>query len=177
MGRYAFPYLPSLGRALSLLSSQQSWMNSAVCSLSGDLSSRSSAALRELIAENRAQGMSRYPDGQYDPRDSRSIRILQPPIQEQQPQSHEEMGNCRFMPGLRSLENNGKLEYVNGDDVKKQHGGVIGSHAVVVRPTLDLMQHSNSLFAMQSGRNGSSSSSSSEEECEIWKTFEGTHIT
>ena len=52
MGRYALPYLPSPGRALSLLSSQQSWMNSVVCSMSGDLSSQSSAALRELIVEN-----------------------------------------------------------------------------------------------------------------------------
>lgn len=175
MGRYALPYLPSPGRALSLLSSQQPWMNSGACSLSGDLSSRSSAALRELIAENRAQSVSRYSEGQYDQRDSRSVRMLQQPIQEQQTQSQEEMGNCRFMPGLRSLENNGKVEYVE-EEVKK-HGGAIGSHAVVVRPTLDLMQQSNSLFALQSGRNRSSSSSSEEEECEIWKSFEGTHIT
>ena len=105
-----------------------------------------SAALRELIAENRSQSVSRYLDGQYDHGEGRSVRILQPPTQEQKSQSQEEMGNYRFMPGIRSIENDGKVEYV-GDEVKK-HGGVIGSHVVVVHPTLDLMKHSNSLFSL-----------------------------
>ena len=50
-----FPYLSSpTGRALSLLSSKaDSWISPA------DLSSRSSAALRELIAENRAAILGR----------------------------------------------------------------------------------------------------------------------
>eukprot|EP01018_Ginkgo_biloba_P002062 Gb_26599 [translate_table: standard] len=173
--RFSMPCMSSSGRALSLLSSQQAWVNPGPASLCGDLSSRSSAALRELIAENRAQGLFRYNSDDLH-RGSR-LRVLQE--EEEDPHHHhqlqQEVGNCRYMPGLRSLENHVKVAF-DGDELKK-HGGVVGNN-VVVRPTLDLMQNSNSYFALQSGRNktSSSSSSSEQEECEIWKSFEGTQI-
>uniref|UniRef100_A0A0C9QX43 TSA: Wollemia nobilis Ref_Wollemi_Transcript_2011_1782 transcribed RNA sequence n=1 Tax=Wollemia nobilis TaxID=56998 RepID=A0A0C9QX43_9CONI len=177
-GRYSVPYMSaSCGRALSLLSSQQSWGNSSSCSLPGDLSYRSSAALRELIAENRAQGLSRYSDdNQYQRGGNRITRMLQPlSILEPQQQFEDQTGgNCKLMPRLRCLENLGKVSFEGDDELKKQ-AGAMGNN-VVVRPTLDLMQQSDSLFALQSGRNRSSSSSSSSEECEIWKSLEGTHI-
>lgn len=170
LGRYNnLPYMSSsCGRALSLLSSQQQWLNSTLPSRS---SASASAALRELIAENRAQVLSRpYSDGssQYQ----RALMVHPLSIQE------ENQEKCRLMPGLKSLENHAKV--VNdGEAMKKLTGN---PNTIVVRPTLDLMQQSDSLFALQSGKNNSnnkssSSASSSSEDCEIWKSLEGTHIS
>ncbi|KAH9301028.1 hypothetical protein KI387_012611, partial [Taxus chinensis] len=176
LGRFNMPYMSSsCGRALSLLSSQQQpWANSISCSnLPSRSSASASAALRELIAENRAQGLSRYSDDNNQYQRGYSIaRMLQPlSIQEE----HEK--KCRLMPGLRSLENHGKVDDGDQVELKKNGRGVMGN-SVVVRPTLDLLQHSDSLFGLHSGNNNTSSSaSSSSEDCEIWKSLEGTHIT
>ncbi|GLJ30398.1 hypothetical protein SUGI_0601500 [Cryptomeria japonica] len=174
LGRYNLPYMSSsCGRALSLLSSQHQWLNSSSCST---LPSRSSAsasalALRELIAENRAQGLSRYSDDSPYQR-ANGVTVMVHPLSIQE---NEE--KCRLMPGLRSLENHGK---VNDGEVEKKNAVGVTGNPIVVRPTLDLMQQSDSSFALQSGKSNnksSSSASSSSEDCEIWKSLEGTHIS
>lgn len=142
-----FPYLSqtSPGRALSLLSSKACpWITTP------ELSSRSSAALRELIAENRAAVLARQllsDRGWHSagPNDQSMISFAQPV-------NHESsQGTAQLLSGWNQFHES-------------------GSHL-----TLDLMQSPNSSsFELLSGRN--KSKDGEEEYCEIWKSLEGTHV-
>ncbi|XP_011621379.1 squamosa promoter-binding-like protein 9 isoform X2 [Amborella trichopoda] len=145
-GRFGLPCL-SLpeSRALSLLSSS-------------DLSSSSSAALRELIAENRANTLAKqlmHSTTTTEPICGGAGSFL---IQS----SLEPHGSCRLVPGLTGLGPGSEC-------------GRLGP----MRPTLDLMQlpHDPSAsFHKQHGNENNSNSAREDEECEIWKSLEGTHV-
>lgn len=134
---------PSTGRALSLLSSKTtSWVSPP------DLSSRSSAALRELIAENRAavlarqlfldQGWHHHAMDEFGGNQAMTLPFS--------PHQHQ------VFPGPSEWER------------FNEAGGQV---------TLDLMQEPNSAFGFLSGRN---KSKDEEDCCEIWKSLEGTHV-
>ncbi|KAK1273253.1 Squamosa promoter-binding-like protein 7 [Acorus gramineus] len=154
-GRYLYPASPPAGRALSLLSSKAStWVSPA------DLSSRSSAALRELIAENRAAIFARQlvsDRGWQLPNDPQEV----PPS----PPHHHHHDHYHSIneggPSARLLPGGWDLQY---------HGP--GPHV-----TLDLMQTPSSpAFGLLSGRSNKSGREEEEDCCEIWKTLEGTHV-
>ncbi|OVA01361.1 hypothetical protein BVC80_7871g7 [Macleaya cordata] len=142
-GRFSF-ISPTTGRALSLLSSKStSWVSPA------DLSTRSSAALRELIAENRAAVLARqlFLDQNWQQhgmdntgQDSQVEILSQVPLQHQ-------------------FQDPSEWDRFQESD----------AHV-----TLDLMQAPSSPFGFMSGR--SKSKEEEEECCEIWKSLEGTHV-
>ncbi|GKU88462.1 hypothetical protein SLEP1_g2727 [Rubroshorea leprosula] len=141
------PYLSSsTGCALSLLSSvNDSWFSPS------DLSSRSSAALRELIAENRASILARQL------------------IRDQDWQLHH-----------HSMEDLGEAQAGSNSMTGLQHRPFPESHGWDPFPgtgshvTLDLMQASTSAFSMLSVRG---KAKEEEEECsELWNSLEGAHV-
>lgn len=140
-----FPYIPtSPGRALSLLSSKASpWVSTS------DLSSRSSAALRELIAENRAAVLARqlFSDrgGWHNVVSGNQATLSYAPHQHEVPSQAQ----TQLTDGWNQFHE-------------------AGNHV-----TLDLMQMPSSSFEILSGR---SKSKEEEECCEIWKSLEGTHV-
>eukprot|EP00257_Ricinus_communis_P023155 XP_015583063.1 squamosa promoter-binding-like protein 7 [Ricinus communis] len=115
-----FPYLASpTGRALSLLSSKaDSWISSS------DLSSRSSAALRELIAENRAAILTRQ-------------LVLERHLHHNN--GIEDLGSDHSQP---STNNSFTIPHHNWDRF----------HVPDTQVTLDLMQTPNSAFGFLSAR-------------------------
>ncbi|XWS77274.1 hypothetical protein CRYUN_Cryun01aG0247200 [Craigia yunnanensis] len=142
-----FPYLSSpTGRALSLLSSRaDSWISPS------DISSRSSAALRELIAENRAASLARqlilYRDWHLHHH------------------AMEDVGEAH--PGSSSIavQQHPSLAEPHGWDRFPETGAQV---------TLDLMQASSPAFGMLSVRG---KSREEEEECSaLWNSSEGTHL-
>ncbi|KAG1362162.1 squamosa promoter-binding-like protein 7 [Cocos nucifera] len=141
-----FPYMPtSPGRALSLLSSKASpWVSST------DLSSRSSAALRELIAENRAAVLARqlFSDrgGWHNVCSGNQASLPYVPHEHQEPLQAQ----TQLTDGWNQFQE-------------------AGNHV-----TLDLMQMPSSSFGILSGR--SKSKEDEEECCEIWKSLEGAHV-
>ncbi|XP_017700544.2 squamosa promoter-binding-like protein 7 [Phoenix dactylifera] len=140
-----FPYIPtSPGRALSLLSSKASpWVSAS------DLSSRSSAALRELIAENRAAVLARQLFS--DRGGWHNMVVGNPAILPYVPHQHQEpsQAQAQLADGWNQFQE-------------------AGNHV-----TLDLMQMPSSSFEILSAR----SKSKEDEECsEIWKSLEGTHV-
>lgn len=143
-----FPFLSqtSPGRALSLLSSKAyPWIPTA------ELASRSSAALRELIAENRAALLARqlftnrsWHSGVYD-----NIQSI-----------------ISFGPHPDQATAQGTAQVLNGWNQFKESGRGL---------TLDLMQSPTSAsFEFLSRR--SKSEEEEEECCAIWKSLEGTHV-
>lgn len=145
------PYLsPSnaAGHALSLLSpkASSSWASS-------DLSSQSSAALRELIAENRAAilaGQLLLDRGTWHGASpgAQVVFSIAPQQQQQQPLP------LTLPPQLE-----------DGWDHLRTPGAQV---------TLDLMQTPSSSIEILSGR--SRSKEGDEECCDIWKSLEGTHV-
>ncbi|KAL6007810.1 hypothetical protein ACLOJK_033312 [Asimina triloba] len=138
-----------MGCALSLLSSKSSsWVPSA------DLSSRSSAALRELIAENRAAVLARqlmsdrgWNHGVDDAGGAQALMSTTSHNHHVAPSGSEE---CRLVPVLDHF------------------------HEPAAHVTLDLMQRPNASFQILSNR----TKSKEEEEgcCDIWRSLEGTHV-
>ena len=140
-----FPYLSSpTGRALSLLSSRaDSWISPS------DLSSRSNAALRELIAENRS-----------------AILAGQLILDRDRHLHHHAIEDLEeAQPGFSSIavQQHPSSPETHGWDRFPETGSQV---------TLDLMQASSSAFGMLSVRE-----KTKEEECsELWNSSEGTHI-
>lgn len=130
------------GRALSLLSSKTSWVSSA------DVSSRSSAALRELIAENRAAVLARQLFSDRDLHSGPESAGAQEYLTHvpHQHQMSREVGH--LVPEWSHLD--GPMAHV----------------------TLDLMQPPDSSEFMS----GRSRVKADDECCEIWKSLEGTHV-
>ncbi|KAJ4952243.1 hypothetical protein NE237_029075 [Protea cynaroides] len=129
----------SKGRVLSLLSSSSgSWVSPA------DLSLRSSAALRELIAENRAA-------------------TIAPQLFLDRAWNHHSVNELGAQPGL--LPHITHPYHMLPETPEWDRFQESGAHL-----TLDLMQAPSSHFGFLSGR---SKSKDDEEECnEIWKSFE-----
>ncbi|XP_058104439.1 squamosa promoter-binding-like protein 7 [Magnolia sinica] len=148
-GRFACISSAATGCALSLLSSKNSsWVPSA------DLSSRSSAALRELIAENRAAVLARQliSDRGWNHGTDEASRAQE------------------FLSNIPHQHQAGP----GGPEACRLVSQWDHFHEPAVHVTLDLMQTPNSTFQIMSGR----SKSKEEEEgcCEIWKSLEGTHV-
>ncbi|XP_077246958.1 squamosa promoter-binding-like protein 7 [Tasmannia lanceolata] len=143
-----FPCISATGCAHSLLSSKSSsWLYPT------DLSSQSSAALRELIAENRTAVLARqvFSDRIWhhgaDEGDGGQMFVPHSPHQHQVvPEGPE---SCHMTPEWGHF------------------------HEPSVHLTLDLMQIPNSSFGFMPGR---SKSKEEEECCDIWKSLEGTHV-
>ncbi|XWS45870.1 hypothetical protein CRYUN_Cryun14cG0016300 [Craigia yunnanensis] len=136
------------GRALSLLSSRaDSWISPS------DLSSRSSAALRELIAENRAAILA----GQ----------LILDRDWHLHHHAMEDLGLGEAQPGSSyiAVQQHLSLSEPHGWDRFHETGAQV---------TLDLMQASSSAFGMLS-MNGKTKEE--EEECSaLWNSLEGTHL-
>ncbi|XP_022759492.1 squamosa promoter-binding-like protein 7 [Durio zibethinus] len=142
-----FPYLSSQTEcALSLLSPRaDSWISPS------DLSSRSSAALRELIAENRAAILAR--------------QLILDRDWHLHHHAMEDLGEAH--PGSSSIavQQHHSLPEPHGWDRFPETGAQV---------TLDLMQASSSAFGMLSVRG---KAKEEEEECsELWNSLEGTHV-
>lgn len=133
-------YVPSpTGRALSLLSSKnESWANSS------ELSQRSSAALRELIAENRAAILARQLilDRDWHP-------------------NHGGTDDFGGGGGVGFQQQGLYCEQQHSWERMNENGG---SHV-----TLDLMQAPSSAFGLLSVRG--KSKEEDEECCELWNSF------
>ncbi|XP_068635622.1 squamosa promoter-binding-like protein 7 [Aristolochia californica] len=140
-----FPCISSTSdRALSLLSSKassSSWVSPS------DLSSRSSAALRELIAENRA-----------------AILARQLFSERSWPHVVDEAGGAHAYLTHDGHNQHQQLPVVSG----WSH-----FHEPTVHVTLDLMQAPSSSFGVHPGRN---KSKEDEECCELWKSLTETHV-
>ncbi|XP_077242967.1 squamosa promoter-binding-like protein 7 [Tasmannia lanceolata] len=146
-----FPCISSTGRALSLLSSMtSSWVSPTDL----DLSSRSSAALRELIAENRAAVLARQ---------LFSDRVWHHGL--------DETGGGQMF--LSHVPHQQHQVVPDGSERPCLVPEWSPFHGPAVHLTLDLMQTPNSSFGIMSGR---SKSKEDEECCEIWKSLEGTHV-
>ncbi|KAF6175417.1 hypothetical protein GIB67_036508 [Kingdonia uniflora] len=144
-GRYAC-LSPSTGRALSLLSSNTtttSWVSPS------DISSRSSAALRELIAENRASVLGRQ-------------------LFLDQFWSHNDSGEAQPTGVSIPNQTQGFAQPLSEWDRFSEAGAQV---------TLDLMQAPPSPppFGYHSRRTAKSKDEE-EECCELWKSLEGTHV-
>lgn len=153
MGR--FPCLSSsTGRALSLLSSKaDSWVPPS------DLSSRSSAALRELIAENRAAILARQ-------------IILDRDWHSNQHGADQDLGDPQQRSGFNSIEPN-HHHHQHHHMFPEQQGWdrfqESGTHV-----TLDLMQAPSPAFGFLSARG---KTKSEEEECsDLWNSFNGPNL-
>ncbi|XVF73476.1 hypothetical protein PTKIN_Ptkin12aG0204100 [Pterospermum kingtungense] len=143
-----FPNLSSrTGRALSLLSSgADSWISPS------DLSSRSSAALRELIAENRAAILAK--------------QLVLDRDWHLHHHSVEDLGDHQAQPGSSfvSIQQHSSLSKPHGWDRVSETSAQV---------TLDLMQASSSAFGVLSVRK----TKEEDEDCsELWNSFEGTHV-
>ncbi|KAG9452283.1 hypothetical protein H6P81_005187 [Aristolochia fimbriata] len=145
-----FPCISSTsGRALSLLSSKASSSSSWVSP--SDLSFRSSAALRELIAENRA-----------------AILARQLFSERSWPHGVDEPGGAHVL-----------VAHDGHNEQHQQVPVVVPAswshfHEPTVHVTLDLMQAPASSFGVHPGR---SKSKEDEECCELWKSLTGgTHV-
>ncbi|KAK8711162.1 hypothetical protein V6N13_146455 [Hibiscus sabdariffa] len=143
-GRFPYHLSSPKGRALSLLSSTpDSWISPS------DLSSRSSAALRELIAENRAAVLA----GQL---------ILDRDWNLNQ-HGMGDLGEAHLGSGSTAVQQHSLLPQ---DWDKFQETGA--------ELTLNLMQASSSASGMLSVRG---KTEEEEEECsELWNSLEGTHV-
>uniref|UniRef100_A0A2N9FJB1 SBP-type domain-containing protein n=1 Tax=Fagus sylvatica TaxID=28930 RepID=A0A2N9FJB1_FAGSY len=144
-GRFPFFSSPT-GCALSLLSSKtDSWVSPP------DLSSRSSAALRELIAEHRAAILARQLV--FD-RDWHTQQHAMEDLGEAQPRSHSPIPHQHQMfPEPHSWDR---------------------FHESDTHVTLDLMQASSSAFGLLSVRG---KNKEDEEECSnLWNSFHGAHV-
>lgn len=141
------PYYPlSTGCALSLLSSKnESWISSA------DLPARCSAALRELIAENRAAILAR--------------QLIVDKEWHWHHHPTEDLNNGR-QNGSNSLINSQQPMATGShswDRISEAEGHV----------TLNLMQAPNSAFGFLAMRG----KSKEDEECpELWSSFGGAHV-
>ncbi|KAG1354443.1 squamosa promoter-binding-like protein 7 [Cocos nucifera] len=140
-----FPYIPaSSTRALSLLSSKASpWVSAS------ELSSRSSAALRELIAENRAAVLARQ---LFSDRGGWHNVVS------------GNQANLSYVPHQHQVPSQAQAQLTDGWNQFQEAGNHV---------TLDLMQMPSSSFEILSGR---SKSKEDEESCEIWTSLEGTHV-
>ncbi|KAL4353266.1 hypothetical protein GQ457_06G033010 [Hibiscus cannabinus] len=145
-GRFPYHLSSPKGRALSLLSSTpDSWISPS------DLSSRSSAALRELIAENRAAVLA----GQI---------ILDRDWNLNQ-HGMGDLGEAHLGSGSTAVQQHSLLP--QGWDKFQETGAEL---------TLNLMQASSSASGMLSVR-GKTEEEEEEEECsELWNSLEGTHV-
>ncbi|XXG43065.1 hypothetical protein AAC387_Pa01g3187 [Persea americana] len=145
---HRFPSISSMtGCALSLLSSKTSWISSA------DLSSRSSAALRELIAENRAKVLAKqlFSDGDLHYVHNSAAEAQGYLTHSQHNQFDPDRSEaCRLLPSWNHF------------------------HEPSMHVTLDLMQTPESSFGFMSGR--SRPKEEEEECCAIWKSLEDTHV-
>ena len=144
-----FPYLSQTvpGRALSLLSSKSSpWIPTP------ELSSRSSAALRELIAENRAALLAR--------------QLVSNSGWHSVGYSNQSI--ISFASPENQEASRGTAQLLNGWNQFQESGSQL---------TLDLMQSLNSTsFELLSRRNNKSKEDDEDECCEIWKSLQGTHV-
>ncbi|RZC69191.1 hypothetical protein C5167_032268 [Papaver somniferum] len=135
---------PTNGRVHSLLSSKSnSWVSPS------DLSTRSSAALRELIDENRAAVLAR--------------QLLLDQNWHQQ--------------GMDHTNHNSQVEILSTVPLQNQFPGSSNWNRFQqsdAHVTLDLMQTPSPPFGFLSGR--SKTKEEEEECCEIWKSLEGTHV-
>ncbi|XVF33563.1 hypothetical protein REPUB_Repub17cG0179200 [Reevesia pubescens] len=144
-GRFPYLSLPT-GRALSLLSSRaDSWISPS------DLSSRSSAALGELIAENRAAILAR--------------QLILDQYCHLHHHTMEHLGEAQPGSSYIPVQQHPSLPEPHGWDKFPETGAQV---------TLDLMQASSSAFGMLSVRG---KTKEEEEECsELWNSLEGTHV-
>lgn len=148
-----FQFIPSSpkGRALSLLSSKT--YPTSTWDSSSDLSLLSSAALRELIAENRAAVLARQlvSDRSWTPHVPDHAASSQPFFSEASSQHAQQ----QLVP-------------------ESAHGwSQFHAEPAHVHVTLDLMQAPSSSFPLVPGRG---KPKESEECCDIWKSLEGTHV-
>ncbi|XVE76909.1 hypothetical protein DITRI_Ditri13aG0018000 [Diplodiscus trichospermus] len=146
-----FPYLSSpTGRALSLLSSRaDSWISPS------DLSSRSSAALRELIAENRAAILTR--------------QLILDRDWHLHHHAMEDLGPGDAQPGSISLavQPHPSLPEPHGWDRFADSGAQV---------TLDLMQASSSSAYEMLSMRGKAKEEEEDQCSELWNSLEGTHV-
>ncbi|MCL7036803.1 hypothetical protein MKW94_018244 [Papaver nudicaule] len=135
---------PSNGRVHSLLSSKSnSWVSPS------DLSSRSSAALRELIDENRAAVLAR--------------QLC--------------LDSNWHQHGLDHTNHNSQVEILSTVPIQNQFPGSSNWNRFQqsdAHVTLDLMQTPSPPFGFLSSR--PKTKEEEEECCEIWKSLEGTHV-
>ncbi|KAK6920338.1 SBP domain [Dillenia turbinata] len=150
-GRFSYLSSPT-GRALSLLSSKSdSWISSP------DISLRSSAALRELIAENRAAILAR--------------QLIYERDWHLQHYSVEDFGSPHPAASISSVpyQHQALVEPSAWDRFHEDNAHV----------TLDLMQAPSSAFELLSVRGNSKEEEEEEEEeeecSELWNSFEGAH--
>ncbi|GAV61668.1 SBP domain-containing protein [Cephalotus follicularis] len=141
-----FPYISwPTGRALSLLSSKaDSWFSSS------DLSSRSSAALRELIAENRA-----------------AILAQQLVVERDWHPHHNATDDLG--------QNQPSFNYytLHQDQMSAEPHNWERYQEASTHVTLDLMQAPSAAFGFSSMRG---KSREEEEECSLWNSLEGAHV-
>ncbi|XP_057980622.1 squamosa promoter-binding-like protein 7 [Malania oleifera] len=151
-GRYAY-FSPTTGRALSLLSSKtdSNWVSQA------DLSSRSSAALRELIAENRAAILARQ-------------LILDHDWHCHHHSTMEDLISTAAAPATLHLHQHHVFPELPGATSWDRFHEPGSEHV-----TLDLMQAPSSAFSLLSMRG---KSKQVVEECsdELWSSLEGAHV-
>ncbi|OMO69537.1 Transcription factor, SBP-box [Corchorus capsularis] len=153
-GRIPIPYVSSAtGRALSLLSSNSirgdnicdSWISQS----DSDLSSRSSAALRELIAENRAAILARQ-------------LILDRDHLHLHHHHHENAMDDQHLGSTTCIDHQ-----PDGGNWDIQTGSQV---------TLDLMQASSSAFGMLSVRANKTKDEEQQDCSDLWNSLEGTHV-
>lgn len=143
-GRFPYISVPA-GRALSLLSSRgNSWISST------DLSSRCSAALRELIAENRATILANH-------------LILD-----------------RDWHLHHAMEELGDAQRCSNSLVSQQHHQILSQQqhyqGADTHVTLDLMQAPSAQFGFLSVTDKDKEEEEEEETSELWNSFEGAHV-
>ncbi|OMP00694.1 Transcription factor, SBP-box [Corchorus olitorius] len=151
-GRIPIPYVSSAatGRALSLLSSNSrgdicdSWISPS------DLSSRSSAALRELIAENRAAILARQLilDRDHHLHLHHHANAMD-----------QDLGSTSSCIAVVPDQTHGGWDIQTGSQV-----------------TLDLMQASSSAFGMLSVRANKTKDEEQQDCSDLWNSLEGTHV-
>lgn len=147
-----FSYLSSpTGHALSLLSSKaDSWGPPS------DLSTRSSAALRELIAENRAALLARQ-------------IILDRDWHSNQHGADEDLSEPQQRSGFNSIEPHHHHNHMFPDQQGWDRFHENGTHV-----TLDLMQTPSPAFGFLSARG---KTKSEEEDCsDLWNSFNGPNL-
>ncbi|GMI98277.1 hypothetical protein HRI_003497000 [Hibiscus trionum] len=145
-GRFPYHLSSPKGRALSLLSSApDSWISPS------DLSSRSSAALRELIAENRAAVLAR--------------QLILDRDWNMQHHGMGDLGEAHIGSGSTAVQQHPLLP--QGWDKFQETGAEL---------TLNLMQASSSASGMFSVKNKTEEEEDEEECSELWNSLEGTHV-
>ncbi|KAM1019040.1 hypothetical protein PS2_040192 [Malus domestica] len=152
-----FQYLSSMtGRALSLLSSKttrDSWVSTS------DLSSRSSTALRELIAENRAANLARQLMSSDRNWDSSSHNN----------NATEDLFCDHGQSWSNSLEPHQHQMFT-----ENQHGWDRFHESSGAHLTLDLRRPPSQAYGFMSER--AKTKAEEDQECDLWNSFQGTSV-